>query len=76
MEVWLLWHTHSVGEEDDEKLVGVYSSRRSAEAARQRMIALPGFREAPDGFGIDSYVIDQDRWTGGFASFTPTGTGQ
>ena len=71
MEVWLLWHTHTVGEEDDEKLIGVYSSPEKAAQAQKRAAQLPGFREAADGFGIDAYMIDQDRWTDGFATLGP-----
>jgi len=73
MEVWLLWHTHTVGEEDDEKLIGVYSTQQSAELAQRRATQLPGFREVPEGFGIDSYIVDQDRWTKGFVRLTPDG---
>jgi hypothetical protein len=71
MEVWLLWHTHTVGEEDDEKLIGVYTTQKDAEQAQRRASALPGFRDVPEGFGIDSYVVDQDRWTKGFVLLTP-----
>jgi hypothetical protein len=71
MEVWLLWHTHTVGEEDDEKLIGVYSSPEKAAQAQARAARLPGFRDALEGFGIDAYVVDQDRWTDGFATIGP-----
>ena len=50
MEVWLLWHTHTVGEEDDEKLIGVYSTQKNAELAHCWATQLPGFREMPAGF--------------------------
>jgi homoserine kinase type II len=75
MEVWLLWHTHTVGEEDDEKLIGVYSTQQNAEQAQSRAAGLPGFRELPEGFGIDSYIVDQDRWTKGFVRLAPEGPG-
>ena len=71
MEVWLLWHTHTVGEEDDEKLIGVYSTQQNAEQAQRRATKLRGFRDVPEGFGIDSYVVDQDRWTKGFVILGP-----
>ena len=28
---------------------------------------LPGFRRYPDGFVIDEYQVDEDKWTEGFA---------
>lgn len=71
MEVWLLWHTHNVGDEDDEKLIGVYSSPQRAAEAQRRTSLLPGFRDALDGFGIDAYIVDEDRWTEGFATIAP-----
>ena len=71
MEVWLLWHTHSVGDEDDEKLIGVYSSPEKAAEAQRRMCQLPGFRDFQDGFGIDPYTVDSDRWTEGFTTIQP-----
>ena len=49
MYVYLLWHTHEVHPgEDDDKLIGVYSTRELAETAQQRALQLPGFRDAPD----------------------------
>jgi hypothetical protein len=71
MEVWLLWHTHTVGEEDDEKLIGVYSSPDKAAEAQRRASQRPGFRDSLDGFGIDAYILDEDRWTDGFVVIAP-----
>jgi homoserine kinase type II len=68
MNVFLLWHVHDLGEEEDAKLLGVYSSEQKAEAARQRAVALPGFRECPEGFLVDRYELDQDYWTEGYVT--------
>jgi hypothetical protein len=69
MEVFLLWHIHTLNdEEENSKLIGVYSSNESAEGAMKRAKLLPGFREAPDGFLIDRYVVDQDNWTSGYVT--------
>ena len=67
--IFLLWHVHELGDgEDDEKLIGVYSSQEDAERAigclRER--DLPGFRDFPDGFEISDYPINQDHWTEGY----------
>ncbi len=69
MDVHLLWHVHKLphGEEDD-KLIGVYSSEEKAEQARVRAIAQPGFRDVPDGFIIDRYTVDEDDWTEGYVT--------
>ena len=68
--VFLLAHTHHMPDgNDDEKLLGVYSSRKLAELKRDNKYSiLPGFSE-PDGeFVIDEYVIDQDNWEEGYVT--------
>ena len=74
MFVYLLSHTHEVnpGEEDD-KLIGVYSTPEKAEAARRRALTWPGFRDVPDGFSIDQYEVDSDDygWTQGYITLRP-----
>ncbi|MFT4076067.1 MAG: hypothetical protein QM647_11105 [Asticcacaulis sp.] len=66
-QVWLLHHTHRVNEDhEDIKLLGVFSSPEQAERARQRAVNLPGFKDTPDGFSIDKYLIDRMGWTTGY----------
>jgi hypothetical protein len=48
------------------KLIGVYASVNECQIAILRLIQLPGFRDHPDGFRIDEYIVDQDRITEGF----------
>ncbi len=66
---FLLWHTHTVGDDDNEKLIGVYASWIDAEAAIQRVKDKPGFKDHPEGFEICEYVIGRDGWTEGFISW-------
>ena len=69
MEVYLLHHTHELGDgAEDVKLIGVYSSLVQAEAARDRMGTLTGFSDAPNGFEISRYAIDEDHWTEGYVT--------
>src|SRR5258706_3030413 len=71
MNVFVLWHTHEMtGGDEDSKLIGVYSSRESAEAAQARAVQLPGFQDLPGGFVIDSYRLDEDQWREGYLSDT------
>jgi hypothetical protein len=71
--VYLPWHTSIPdGENEDSKLIGVYSSRGQAEGALARTSQLPGFSDNPSGFLIDSYNIDQDNWTEGFVTVRPS----
>jgi hypothetical protein len=73
MTVFLLWHVRELPDgEEDSKLIGVYSSRQAADAARDRAVQLPGFRDLPDGFTIDSYEIDRDEWREGYGTVDPS----
>src|SRR5437867_8664135 len=47
--VFLLWHVHEVGDEDDDKLIGLYRTEDDARAAIERVRQLPGFADAPEG---------------------------
>ena len=72
MQVFILWHVHEMErDEEDSKLIGVYSTQQLAEAARERSRQLPGFRDLPDAFIIDSYDVDADHWTEGYATVHP-----
>ncbi len=65
--VFVLQHVH-VQEDgvEDVKFIGVYSSRENAEAAVARLGRLPGFSDAPGGFHVDEYRVDQDQWVEGY----------
>jgi hypothetical protein len=65
--VYVLQHVHTFDtDEEDVKLIGVYSSQGAAEAAAGRATELPGFRDAADGFSIDAYELDHDNWVEGY----------
>ncbi len=65
--VFLLWYIHARDtENEDELLIGVYSTENEAEAAIGRLKGKPGFVDAPDGFQIVCYELNQDQWTEGY----------
>jgi hypothetical protein len=66
--VYLLWHAHDLVEEEDVKLLGVYSTEDRARDRIDRARALPGFRAAPDGFEVSRYQVDKDEWPDGFVT--------
>jgi hypothetical protein len=69
--VFVLQHVHSKEDDvEDVKLIGVYSSCEKAQAAAVRLADVPGFSDAPDGFHIDEYPIDQDQWVEGYVTLT------
>jgi hypothetical protein len=70
MNVFVLQHVHTFGEDDEDvKMIGVYSSRETAELAIKRLSFQPGFRKRPQGFCIDQYTIDQDCWVEGYITY-------
>lgn len=68
--VYILQHSYEVGEDgqfDEIKMLGVYSSRESAEKTIVRYKMLSGFKDYPIScFYISKYEIDKDHWTDGF----------
>lgn len=71
--VFVLQHSHEIDGQvaEDSKLIGCYSSRTNAEAAIARLADKPGFRDHPQGFCIDRYVVDEDHWVDGFITVYP-----
>ena len=69
--VFVLQHVHSREDGvEDVKFIGVYSSRQKAQDAVVRLSRLPGFADAPDGFHIDEYRVDEDHWGEGYVVVT------
>jgi hypothetical protein len=67
--VYLVWHvTEHPDGADDVLLIGVYSSREKAQEAVARLGRQPGFVDAPEGFHISEYRVDQDHWVEGFVT--------
>ena len=57
---------HQRSDTEDVKIIGIYSTRRAARAAIERVLGQPGFSTYPDGFTVDSYEVDRDHWAEGF----------
>ena len=55
-------------DDEDVKLIGVYSTVDRAREAITRLMAQPGFRENPAGFQCGAYELDKDHWTEGFVT--------
>jgi len=66
-KVFLVQHVRSEDEDDEDvKLIGVFSSRETAEEAVNRLRQTSGFSEFPDGFYTDEYTLDRIHWEEGF----------
>lgn len=64
--VYSLWHVRRVGGADDEKLIGIYSTREKALQAKERTVRLKGFRDFPGQFLISRELLDHSSWQDGF----------
>jgi hypothetical protein len=65
--VYILTHVVRAGTDDEEfKMLGVFSSRSNAESALRAASRLPGFCECKDGFNIARYHLDKMEWAEGF----------
>jgi hypothetical protein len=65
--VYLLWHSHPTGaNENNDKLIGVYSSEDKAKSAQERLAKQPGFKDCVEGFEIAKRTLDKDSWTEGY----------
>lgn len=52
--------------EDSVKVLGLYTTRALAEARVEHFRGLPGFRETPERFVVQPYIVDQPHWPLGF----------
>lgn len=70
--VFVLHHVHVIDDDDENvKLLGVYSTRAIAMDRIETYKNLPGFKECPDGFEITEYEIDEDNWQEGYITVLP-----
>jgi len=64
--VFLLWYVREVNGDEDELLIGVYSSEQEARSAIERLKSRPGFLDNPEGFQIHPRNLNRDSWEEGF----------
>jgi hypothetical protein len=74
--VFLVQHERRVPPPPGVKLIGVFSTRRAAEAAVERLRERPGFRELPASFTVDEISVDRDHWKEGFGVPNPEAEGR
>lgn len=68
MWVFLVQHTHDLENEEDVKIIGIYSTREKAEQAIERLRSQAGFKDCPNSFYIDRYKVDEDHWKEGYVT--------
>lgn len=66
-KVYFLYHIRYEDTDDEDiKLIGIYSSHKKAELAVERLKNKPGFIDFPDNFQIFDSVLNRDDWCEGF----------
>ncbi len=70
--VYVLWHCYQNAEgQDQEKMLGVFSTDEKAAAAVAQLRTQPGFKDHPDKFEILDCTIDRAYMTEGFVTVYP-----
>lgn len=66
-KVYFLYHVrYEDTDNEDVKIIGIYSSYKNAKLARERMKSKPGFIDFPDDFVISKDMVNRDSWMEGF----------
>jgi hypothetical protein len=64
---YLLGHQSKDG---DHKIIGIFSNKKLAVAAKEKLSEKPGFNKFKRGFYVDKYDIDRVYWDDGFVTYT------
>ena len=75
MKIYLLYHIQDLDNDQDFKLLGVYSTKERAEDRIEKAKKLKGFCDYPDGFQIEGMEVDKDEWIEGFIMAVPDKNG-
>ena len=70
--VFVLQHSYEYGEDleyTETKMLGVFSSKKSAEKAIEFYKTLVGFSDYPNDFYIGCYKLDERHWREGFVNW-------
>jgi len=67
-ELFCLWYSEDPLQLGPAKLVGVFSTRDKAAAAKARLAEEGGYPTEAEHWPLDAYTIDDDNWTSGFAT--------
>ena len=72
-EVYALWHSYELmdddGPRDEDKLIGIFSTREKAQDVMKSLKGKEGFRDHPVScFQIDAMQLDRVGWEEGFTT--------
>ena len=67
MLVFVVQHVHEIDSNNENiKMIGVYSTEKRAQEAVERLTLQPGFSRCQEGFEVIPYPLDKDHWVEGF----------
>jgi hypothetical protein len=64
--IYVLSHTYTGEWHTDSKLLGFLNSLKDVEEIKRQAVILPGFKEYPECFVVDQYILDKIHWAEGF----------
>jgi homoserine kinase type II len=65
--VYVLWHSHRISKNNiQEKMIGVFATRKSALEAKRELKNKIGFKSYPNGFKVFRYEVGMVGWSEGF----------
>ncbi|MDW9380945.1 hypothetical protein [Chryseobacterium sp. JV558] len=64
--IYALNHTYTDESHTDTKFLGFSNSLEDLEELKAKAILMPGFRDYPDCFVTDCYILDKIHWNDGF----------
>lgn len=68
-KIYYLYHVRYEDTDDEDfRIIGIYSSRKQAKLAIERMKKKPGFIDFPNGFQIIPSVLNRAEWLEGFVT--------
>ncbi len=70
MEIFFVEHIYEKDNDEEIKFIGVFSSRKNAKDAINKLILLPGFKDFPiDCFQITEGKLNRYGWKEGFTTW-------
>ena len=67
--VYMLEHSYeTLSGYDEDKTIGIYTTKKLAIEAMERLKEQPGFKDLPEGFSVGKVKLNEDGWEEGFVA--------
>lgn len=64
--LYIVCHMYEINEHEEARMIGIFSSVNKANEVIKKHKKLPGFKEYPDGFIVDTCKMEEEDWESGF----------